>query len=153
MYIQKGSPYVYTKREPICIYISSRFRSTLDHSCNHLYKKGAQQRQPIYSLCCSVLQCVAACCSVLQCFCSVSQCVAVCCSVLQRVAACCSNKTSCPTHLRPTHLHPTNLLVLPISCPTHPHTHIESLLEQDFLSHPSTSYPSTFPAHLFVLPI
>ena len=33
------------------------------------------------SLCCSVLQCVAACCSVLQC-------VAVCCSVLQCVAVC-----------------------------------------------------------------
>ena len=33
------------------------------------------------SLCCSVLQCVAACCSVLQC-------AAVCCSVLQCVAVC-----------------------------------------------------------------
>jgi len=47
----------------------------------------------LQSVCCSVLQRVAACCSVLQ---SVAECcrelqsVAVCCSVLQRVAVCCS---------------------------------------------------------------
>ena len=72
--------------------------------------------QPLDSMCCSLLQCVAVCCSVLQCVavCCSGQpldskklyvlkeritlvirslpipCVAVCCSVLQFVAACCS---------------------------------------------------------------
>jgi len=57
-------------------------------------RKGYGPRQSVgFSLCCSVLQRVAACCSVLQCVavcCSVLQCVAACCSVLQRVAVCCS---------------------------------------------------------------
>jgi len=59
----------------------------------------------VFSVCCSVLQCVASvlqcvavCCNVLQCVAvvqwrgifSVLQCVAVCCSVLQCVAVCCS---------------------------------------------------------------
>jgi len=43
------------------------------------------------SVCCSVLQCVAACCSVLQS-------VAVCSSVLQCVAVCCSAQTVLNTH-------------------------------------------------------
>jgi len=44
------------------------------------------------SVCCRVLQCVAVCCSVLPCAavrCSMLPCVAVCCSVLQCVAVCC----------------------------------------------------------------
>jgi len=44
------------------------------------------------SVCCSVLQCVAACCGVLQCVagcCRVLQCVAGCCGVLPCVAVCC----------------------------------------------------------------
>ena len=55
----------------------------------------------IYTVCCSVLQCVAVCCSVLQC-------VAVCCSVLQCVAVCCRashTHDSSFCHLYMSHIH------------------------------------------------
>jgi len=57
-----------------CIHVNQSRRERVFHT--HL------------SLCCRVLQCVAACCSVLQCVevcCSVLQCAAVCCSVFRHV--------------------------------------------------------------------
>jgi len=68
-------------------------------------RRSTRCKVDLFSVCCSVLQCVAGrpfqtlqcvavCCSVLQCFAGrpsqTLQCVAVCCSVLQCVAVCCS---------------------------------------------------------------
>jgi len=87
-FIQKERPYVYTKREPICVYQKGATGSPYVYifwvdfdllSTTHvtIYTKREPNKDnpstACVAVCCSVLQCVAVCCNVLQC-------VAVCCS-------------------------------------------------------------------------